>query len=273
MSVTITINGDGLALSREISLQKAGQIITFIGTDENLVSANSTSEDKIISGPSTMLSPRDAIIDADAKTNAQKITVITSYLTSKEQVESVNIKTVLVELRKMGEEPGNFNRDVRAAESLQYIYWVNIKNGLVGISGKGRQAITEKFANEVKVKSKSKGGVFKKAIPPREEVQSLTISANLESFPDFHDLQTKADSILWILSYADSYGISELTPREVEVISDKLKNKIAQNTFSAHNKKNIKRGFVSSTDGKFKLQQKGIDHLKAAGERKPYAEG
>ncbi len=264
MSVRITIKGDGLSLEKQTSLKKAGQIITFLGLEEG-----DTTTEQVPSSPKALVvslgsSPKVAIHEAKAKTNAQKITVLANYLSEKDGQEGVLVKEILLQLRKIGEEPGNFTRDLGTAESLRYLYPLDAKKTIYGVTDKGKGAILNKFVEETpnKTSRKDKRG-FKKAIPPRQEVLSLPIVANLEGYSGFHDLPTKADSILWVLAYADSNNIEELTPREVEMITDKLRKKIPQKDFSAHNKKNMKLGYVALTDGKYKLQQKGIDHLKS----------
>lgn len=268
MSVIITIDGDGLSLKKEISMQKAGHIITFLGLEEGTPISNAAPESPSpvelprLGGQVTS-SPRELLTEANAKTNAQKITVLINYKETQDQHEGVLSKEILMMLRKMGEEPGNFKRDVRTAEALKYIYSIPGKKDMYGATDTGRIAISKQFADEVTAKPKSRGGVFRKAIPPREEVTSLSLSTSLEGYPPFGNLPTKGDCILWILAYADSKGIESLTAREVEHISDKLRIKIAQNVFSGHNKKNMKENYVSWTDGKFKLQMKGMDHLKA----------
>ena len=265
MTVKITINGDGLSLERETNLQKAGQIITFLGLDDNTSATSGTAQ---VPTPIGVLSSqhgslKEAINESKAKTNAQKIAVIVNYFLGKEGAEGVLVKEILLQLTKMGERPGNFARDMRTTGDSGYIYSTDPKKTVYGITEKGKEAILNQFSEEVVIKPKSKKkGVFKKAVLPRDEVNSLTIITDMEGYPGFHSLPTKADCILWVLAYADSKDIEDLTPREVELITDKLKKKIPQKDFSAHNKKNVKSSFVSSTDGKYKLQQKGIDHLK-----------
>jgi len=265
MTVNITIQGNGLSYKKDISVQRAGQIITFLGTDEE---STVIDPNQIPSYPSPLISPSlqspsELINESKAKTNAQKITVIGNYLQEKDRREIFSVKEVLFYLRKIGEQPSNFSRDIGTAESLQYIYPHDVKKGEYGVSEKGKEAIRNKFseAPNHKIKSKNKGG-FKKPILPRNEVLSLPIVASLDGHTDFHVLQTKADSILWILAYADTQRVESLNPREIEALSDKLRKKIEQTGFSAHNKRNIKLGYVSQTGNQFKLQQKGIDHLK-----------
>lgn len=265
MTVKITIDGEGLSLKKETTLQKAGQIITFLGREEDSINPvnqqDSIQPTSLISSPTS--SPKELIIESKAKTSAQKITVLGKYLSEKDGVDEFLIKEVLLQLRKMGDEPGNFTRDLKTAVSLQYIYEIDNKEGKYGVSEKGKAEIQNKFSGETRRVGVKRTGGFKKAIPPRGEVTSLEIVATLEGYPNFHGLPTKADSILWVMAYADSQKIQELTPKEVEVITDKLKNIIPQNAFSAHNKRNIKGGYVSQADSRFKIQQKGLDYLKS----------
>lgn len=266
MTINVTIEGEGLSLKKETSLQKAGQIIAFLGSEEGSIGVvpgtQPHSPTSLMTSSAT--SPNDLINEAKAKTNAQKMTVLGKYLSEKDGTDGFLIKEILLQLRKMGDEPGNFTRDLKkAVNDLQYIYEIDLKAGKYGVSEKGLNAIQNKFADEVRRPSTKGRGGFKKAIPPRPEVVSLPIVSTLSGYPDFHPLPTKADSILWVLAYADSQKITDLTPKEVEIITDKLHNKIAQNAFSPFNKRNIKAGYVAQTDGKFKIQQKGLDRLKA----------
>lgn len=266
MAVIITISGDGLSYKKDINFKKAGQIITFLSLDEEQGAIGSPQIISSNSGlaVSSLRSSSELINESKARTNAQKITVIGSYLQEKDGQESFLVKEVLLQLKKIGEQPANFSRDVDTAHSLQYIYPIDVKQGKYGVSDKGEKAISNKFSElpVIRAKNKSKGG-FKKAILPRDQVLSLPIVTSLEGYPDFHSiLLTKTDSILWILAYAAKEKIESLTPREVEALSDKLLKKIEQKGFSAHNKRNMKEGYVSQTDGKFKLQQKGSDYLK-----------
>lgn len=267
MTVKISIEGDGLTFKKDITFQKAGQIIAFLGADESLVRAE---QGLIMASPSTTLppidqSPRDLIIQAKAKTNAQKITVLGQYLADKDGNDYFLIKEVQLQLKKLGEEPANFTRDLKAAEAARYIYQIPPKkDGKYNVTEAGKDAIQNQFSAEIRVKVnyKKKTKATNKLTLPRQEIASLPISTELDGFPNFHKLPTKADSILWVLSFVDSQNIESLTPKEVEFLTDKLRNKIPQNAFSPHNKRNIKEGYVSQADGKFKLQQKGIDHLK-----------
>lgn len=273
MSVTIIIQGDGLSFKKDINSQKAGQIIAFLGAAEEVAVDDlslSASNTKLI--PETFQSPSALINESEAKTNAEKITVIGNHLQTKDGQEGFLATEVLLQLRKIGEKPGNFSRDIATAASLQYIFPVDVKEGRYGISDKGLRAIENKFSEtpRKKVKSKNTGGL-KKAMPPREEVLSLPIVATLDGYKDLHSIKTMSDSILWILAYADKHGIESLTPREVEALSDKLRKKIEQSGFSAHNQRNMKSGYVSRTGNLFKLQEKGFGHLKEMSSQQPDA--
>lgn len=268
MSVTITIDGDGLSLKRETSLLKAGQIITFLGSEESFSSDLPVEKSNTppLLNPSPNLTPGELIIEANAKTNAEKILVLGKYITDKDLSDKFSTKEVLIELKKIGGEPHNFARDIRTAISSSYIYPIDMRQGEYGVTSTGKKAIEDKFSNKTnKANSGTRRngtGGKKVAVPPRQEVILMPKVTTLSGFPDFHDLPTKSDSILWTLEYVNNHNIDSLTPREVEVITDKLLNRVAQKDFSAFNKRNMRKGYVLQDNGKFKLQQKGINHLK-----------
>jgi len=267
MTVKILIEGDGLTFNKDITFKKAGQIITFLGSDESIAPVE---QGQVVLPPAKMLpaedqTPMDLILQSKAKTNAQKITVLGSYLSDKDRSEHFFVKDVQQELKKLGEEPTNFGRDLKSAETMKYIYQLEPKNeGRYGVTVAGRNAINTQFSGEMRNKtvSKKRSSGTKKSIPLRTEITSFSISSEMEGYPNFHKLPTKADSILWVLAYADNQNVDGLTPKEVEHLTEKLKMKIPQNNFSAHNKKNFTEGYVAQTNGVFKLQHKGMDHLK-----------
>lgn len=268
MSVIITIDGDGLSLKRETTLLKAGQIITFLGTEENYSSDIPSGKSNItpLLNPAPNLTPGELIIEANAKTNVERILVLGKFVTDKNRSDKFSTKEVLIELKKIGGEPHNFARDIRMAVSSNYIHPIDKNQGEYVVTSTGKKAIEDKFSNKTnKTTSKTRRGGTggkKVAVPPRQEVLSIPKVTTLSGFPDFHNLPTRSDSILWTLEYANSNNIESLTPREVEEITDKLLNRVAQKDFSAFNKRNIRKGYVLQDGGKFKLQPKGIDHLK-----------
>jgi hypothetical protein len=264
MAIKVTISGDGLSFEKETNLQKAGQIVAFLGREEGDIEYKPTTPIGVLPNTSiTGLSIKDQISQSKAKTNAEIITVVGKYLEESNKSEEFLRKEVLLQLRKNGEVPSNFTRDLKTAIALQYIYGRG-KEGVYGVTEKGKQAIINQFKDAVQTRVKvGKNGGSKTANPPRDAVTALTIVGEMSGYPNFHKLKTRADKILWILAYADQMQISELTPREVEFISDKLKFVIISKDFAAHNKRNIKETYVAVGKGTFKIQQNGLNHLKS----------
>ncbi len=264
MAIKVTISGEGLSFEKETTLQKAGQIVAFLGREEGDIEYKPATSLEMLPKEATVHSSiKDQIVQSKAKTNAEIITVVGKCLEDSNGSDEFMSKEVLLQLRKNGDAPGNFTRDLNTAMELQYIYSKG-KEGVYGVTEKGKLAIINQFKDSTKTKINiGKKSGSKIAKPPRAIVTALTIVGEMKGYPNFHELKTQADKILWILAFVDQTQISELTPREVEFISSKLKSIIISKQFAAHNKRNIKESYVAVGKGTFSLQQKGIAHLKS----------
>lgn len=271
MAVKIVITGEGLSLEREISLHEAGQIITYLGTKQQLITPSQDGMPLLDQSlpernTSTSSSPRDAIAASGAKTNSEKITAVGKYLQDRDNVQSFSAEEVKSVLQKMGEQPGNFLRDLKAAEKSQYIYCENKSEGVFSVTDKGIASISNKFSEKVASSKQKKKSSASKPVTPvtvAPEIEKLPITTNLEGFPNYHSLDTKWKKIIWLLVFADKNGIESLSPAEVEYLSGKIKGQIVRSGFTAHNTPNIKAGYVISKGGnKFSAEQIGIDFLK-----------
>lgn len=265
--VKIQISGDVNIPEREITLEQAGQIIVFLGRsngDTTLFAqpvSDSSKPSLVQSSPIVVsTSAYNVIQESNAKTSAQKITAVVYFLS--QGGSSVSLSDVLFQLKKMGEVPGNFSRDVKAAVDLQYILRTDSKKNLFTITNRGQRAVESRFLNEPnETKSKARGGTFKKSTPPRGEVSKLVIVGTLEGFPEFNGL-VKSDAILWTILYAFKNGIEDgLTSKEVELITSRLQNLVSVRDFHSLNKKNRNNGYLAVAGDKFQIQKKGIDHL------------
>ncbi|GEM_PF-1747252 len=271
MAVKIIISGEGLSLEKEISLHEAGQIITYLGTKQQLITSSQDGMTLLEQSlpernGSTSSSPNDAIAASGAKTNSEKITAIGKYLQERDGGQSFAAEKVKSVLQKMGEQPGNFLRDLKAAEKSQYIYCQNNSEGVFSVTDKGIASISNKFSEKVvpsKQKKKSSANKPSTPVTVSPEIEKLSITANLDGFPNYHNLDTKWKKIIWLLVFAGENGIEALSPSEVEHLSGKIKGRIVRSGFTAHNKPNIKAGYViSKTGNKFSVEQIGIDFLK-----------
>ncbi len=265
--VKITIEGEGLSLTKFTTLQKAGQIISFLGVDQG---AEATPERAASSIPllRTRLQPKDAIFKSGAKTYAQKIAALAAYLHDELQQETFSPNELRNLFKKIGDEPKNFSRDFKEALERQYVLCVDASADQYQLTDRGDEAAKNGFTDEV---PKKKAGGAKRPHTSkniRDEVKALEINASMEGYPNYHSLPTKGDKILWLLQYAHSLGIKALSPTEVEYISTELNERIESKGFTALNARNVRGAFViKSTEG-YRVQKKGSDYLQALESKK-----
>jgi hypothetical protein len=95
----------------------------------------------------------------------------------------------------------------------------------------------------------------------REEVEALPIDTSMEGYPNYHDLPTKADKIIWVLQYAEQNGVKGLTSGEVDFLSAEFKDRIEAKNFGAFNGRNVRSSYIKKINGLFETQQKGLNYL------------
>lgn len=259
--VKITIEGEGLSLTKNTTLQKAGQIISFLGYEQGPMGVDSTPviQPGLLSRRSQ---PRDIIFSSNAKTYPQKIAALAKYLRDQLGQNTFSPQELKVLFKKMGDEPKNFTRDFNKTLELQYIFCVDSSKEQYELTDTGDGAVQEGFTGDViKKSSGSKKSTMFKGI--REEIKNLNIVGDLSGYPDYHNMPTKGDRILWLLEYTYKNDIKSLAPVEVEFLSVKLRDKIEMSGFTALNTRNIKKNFVIKASDGFQIQKKGSDHLKS----------
>lgn len=145
--VKITIEGEGLSLTKYTTLQKAGQIISFLGYDTERSNAGSSTD--VSSVLLTKQSqPRDLIFTSGAKTYPQKIAVLAKYLYDQLGQSSFSPDELRIYFKKMGDEPKNFLRDLKKAVELQYIVLSNEGNNQYELTDKGSNAVQNGFTED-----------------------------------------------------------------------------------------------------------------------------
>jgi len=263
-NVTVTITGEGISLTKKTNLQKAGQIISFLGTEQG-TSAPTGYDSAPVSRllAPRPLQPKDVIVNSGAKTYPQKIAALAVYLRDQVNQKTFSPQEIKVIFKKMGDDPKNFTRDLKGAVELQYVVCVDPASELYELTDRGVEAVSENFSGKAIKKSvgSSKRAVISNGI--RDEVRQLETIGTLDGFPEYYGLATKADKILWLLAYADKNGVKTLTPTEVDYMSGELRDKVDAKGFTALNQRNIKNSFVSKTATGFQIQKRGQDHLKS----------
>jgi len=257
--IKIIIEGEGLSLTKYTTLQKAGQIISFLGYDQAL------QENGTVTSSNPMLltkkiQPKDIIAESNAKTYPQKITAVGRYIHEQLGQKTFSLQELKLLFKKMGDEPGNFVRDLNKALELQYIICVDATKEEYELTDKGNEAIEKGFLGEsIKKSPGTKRTVVSKGV--RDEIKNLQIVSSLEKYPDYHNLPTKGDKILWLLEYVLKNNIKELTPAEIDFLSVKLRDRVEQSGFTALNARNIKKAFVLKNNEGFQIQKRGTDYL------------
>ncbi len=268
-TVIINISGGGLTYQGDTTVTKAAQVIAFLNAESvdlspTLSTAERTPQEYILEEPRQKISPRQSLVESEAKSNSEKIAAFAYYLQQlhKEAVTIAGLKSLF---SKSGEPvPRNFSRDLKDAVRSNYIY--ESEKGEYELTEFGIEAVEHKFVMEKIKKTERKRSKTTKAknVEVSTAVQDLDLGAVEPGYPAFHSLN-KGQQILWVCVVADAKGVPELNYKEVVYIIDRLKGNITTGTLTALNEGNIKKGYLKQTSQGFKVTQVGIDKIKELG--------
>lgn len=139
---------NNLNFNYKTSLQKAAQIIAFLSLDENVTLSNSdvslatipasVSKANVVAG-----SPIEMMRESNANTYPQKIAALGYFIVERDGRETFDPKEVLTLLRRMGDMPRNFNRDLRNAELVGYIS--KEQNGEYFLTDSAKENVANQF--------------------------------------------------------------------------------------------------------------------------------
>lgn len=274
MSVKITINGDGLSFEKETDMHRAGQIIAFLSSDvtadASVVRAYPSSPVAALGmGETRRKSPRQALSESDAKTNAEKIVVLANFICTQKGMETFSPKEIQIEFKRAGESlPKNLTRDFMTAVAQGYV--LENDEGDYSLTDLGLEVVEEGFSGRQKsvkngsTKKRKGGSKAKKTTSLREEVTNLEITPHLNGYPEYWSYTVKGSRILWLLAYASENNITDgLSPSEVEYLASKLKDQIKTSAFTALTESNVKKGYMTITKSGAKILKIGEDFLKA----------
>lgn len=151
-NVDLTLSG-ALNFTYKISLHQAAQIIAFVSTGE--ASSDQGKKPLLIlpqTGPARFNAPGsaiDAIKQSGAKTYPQKIAALGSFIINRNGTDTFDQKELSALLRRMGDTPQNFSRDLNNAELLGYV--TREPNGEYFLTDKAREAIEAQFADATSI--------------------------------------------------------------------------------------------------------------------------
>lgn len=268
MAVTVKIQGDGLDFNYTTNVRKAGQIITFLGTDESseeIVTPQTTIVNSTELLPVSMRNktPRQVLIESKAKTNSQKIVVLGHYYSVLHNTETFPVSELKMLFGKIGESvPKNLLRDLKVAVRDSYIYEVN---GEYLVTDTAKELIQKGFsdiqsAKRTSTRTTNKKGINKKIIS--DDVKKLEVMNTLEGFPNYWDTNlNKGERILWLFMFAEKHNISLLSTADIEYMASCLRDDIPTKSFTALTGKIFKDGYITKSGDKYKILQRGIDYL------------
>lgn len=281
MGVKIHLYGDGLEYETEASLIQAAKIIGFLNTEEPLTAEYDQGQSRISNMENNFIdegsarqlsSPREAVLDSGAKTNAQKILILGQYIADRDGTDEfapAELKTLFV---KAGEAaPRNLARDIRDAIRAGYITESVETTGVYVVTNTGRRAITEGFQNNgaatgTKRKSpSSRHSTTKapKAIP--EWINSLSISDQMEGFPGYRRMNLRSYKVLWILQWATMQGREQITGSEIEAIASKLADNVPSKQVASSVRPFLAKSYISKNSEGYRILHNGSMHLKESG--------
>lgn len=273
MTVKISIEGDGLQYGGETNLHKAAQIIAFMGAEQSSLqnSGARVATSSSLMAPSTsvaqsnMMTPRQFINQAGAKTNVQKIAVIAKYL--KDQGREVFVRSEIVEeFRRAGEvSPKNIGRDIKEAVIAGYICESPDQTGEYYLTNEGEEAVMGKFVmgkegKKSKPKTKRVKSTNPSAEPTDTSLKALVFTSKIGGIPPYWDMK-KGDRIHWILFAAKAQKVDELTNKDIEYVAKELGDNIPSGNVDALSSVNRKQSRLHKKGRMYRILQPGIDHL------------
>lgn len=266
MSVNVKLEGDGINFSFTTNIRKAGQIITFLGSeevDEQIVSQREVVTTELLPVSIKNKTPRQVLVESRAKTNPQKLVVLGYYYCELNNVATFPLEELKGLFGKIGEPvPKNLHRDLRIAVKDSHIYEQNPGEYLITDSAKD---LIKKGFSDIKStrrpasRATNKTGITQKIVA--DEIKGLEISNTLEGFPGYWDLGQKGERILWLFVFAEKKGIHQLGTADVEYMADQLRDNIPTRSFTALTETIFKRSYISKSGEKYRVLQPGIDYL------------
>lgn len=262
--VKIHIEGEGLAFDGITSFSKAAQVIAFVKSETVTSEATAMNRRGVL--PTAIghdYSPRQVIVEANAKTNPQKIAALGRYICTRSQTDTFSASEVLDMMKRAGETlPKNFSRDLKHAVVLEYIY--EGEEGQFILTEKGKEAVDHHFESAEKVRGSKTRRVTRRASGAvADEVLNMEIATEAEGFPRYWEIKNKGHRILWILAYAHQRKILELTRKEVEALAKRLHDNIESRHVGPLIGNAFKKGFLATAPGgKFRILQPGIKFIR-----------
>lgn len=279
MAVSLQITGDGMSVNREITLMQAGKIVAFIGSEvggeaplQPLHLGAGLMDEPAVSTQQSRQSLREKLEAANAKTHAQRITVLGYHLASLNQEGEFTISE-LKQLYPQAREkmPPNFSRELDLAIRTGYLEGVHGKKDTYYVTNTGVDSIMAGFSGVARKSSKPRAKTTS-AKPKTVNAESVSeavrelhpVTPDLAGYQNYHTVGTKGLKVLWILAYAQANNIDKLSPREIAFIASKLRDNIDARDVNGLTVTAAKKGWIAKdNEANYSLLFTGDEHLKS----------
>lgn len=214
-------------------------------------------------------SAREALDLSGARTNAEKIVALASYVLQ-DGGETFKIEDVKTQFRRARETaPANFSRDLSAAAQAG---WVAQGDGEVYYITNKIQGM---FDGDFKFPKAGKGGRARggtKATKTKTEKPEVfagvdEFPAKVGGFPPYAKMKTNKDKLLWALQFSKMHGIKGLTNKDIDWVTDQIGAGVPNAQITEAFNRAKAAGYVNrSTQNKtMRITEDGESYLKTVG--------
>lgn len=267
MSVQITIKGENLDYQGETTLNKAGQILAFLGTEQTSPHSPAPAASVMLPALQSTITPRNAISEANAKSNPQKIAALGKYLRDRGQ-NAFTRSEVLEQFRRAGEStPKNIGRDLKDAVIFGFICESDTQKNEYYLTNNGEEAVLNKFAGDASSAKKGSRPKSRKisaqtSEPNNQKLKDITWATTWEGLPKYWDLQKKSDRILWMLYVAKAQDVKEMTNKDIEYVARQLDDDAPASNINALTQAAKKNGYITRKGAVYTLLGPGTTYVK-----------
>lgn len=267
----------------EISALAAGHIISYLEKGNSSHSPMGSTEQysgigaSIASAP-LVTSPREFLDRTGARTNAEKIAALAGFLNQDQDngFKPEEIKKLFGQAREP--TPRNFPRDFAAAVKSGWV--MESENGRYRLTNRGLEAVQDGFSTDSTVssnRSRSRapktGTRAKNSSPKKKTEKPLSLASidevltTMDGFPNYHQMKTNVDKMLWCLLFAQGAGINRLSNQEITWLTDALGAGIPSKQVSATFDSAQKKGLVnkSTSDNLIRILPAGESYVRNLG--------
>ena len=275
----LTMEGQ-LSYSDTVTIAQAAQIITFLNTGADPAplggsepgsgtrdSQETSSTPKLIAS-----SPREALNISGAKTGPEKIVALAAYLLQDGELETFTLEQIKPQFQRAREPmPKNMSRDLDAAIQSGWIDSAGAR-GQFYLTSKVESVLEEGFEG---IRAKKGNGARGRGSPrsrrsplPKPEIFEgvQDLPTEIDNVPNFHDIKTKRDKMLWTIKAAKEAGFPSLTHKEIAWLTDYFGEAILVNHVGINFGYLQKASLANkNTEGKIRITPRGETYLLSLG--------